>query len=49
MPMALNSGWNYVPCPYQGETSLVDAFAAFSFATNDIIKSQMQADDGDDR
>ena len=44
--MSFSAGWNYVPCPYLTETSLIQAFptsgpSARTWETSDLIKSQM--------
>jgi hypothetical protein len=48
LPMAMEfaKGWNYLPCPYQTQTSLTHAFPASgpwarAWKTSDLIKSQM--------
>jgi len=38
--IGLNSGWNFVPCPFQTSTALVDAMPTHSYAQDDLIKSQ---------
>lgn len=46
MAMQFSSGWNYLPCPYQTQTTLTQAFpasgpSAHTWQTSDLIKSQM--------
>jgi hypothetical protein len=40
--VVLNSGWSFVPCPYQFSVALNDAAPTFSYASGDQYKSQLQ-------
>uniref|UniRef100_A0A7S3ANW4 Uncharacterized protein n=1 Tax=Haptolina ericina TaxID=156174 RepID=A0A7S3ANW4_9EUKA len=40
--VTFNSGWNFLPCPYQTSRPLVDSVPTFTYTTGSQLKSQME-------